>query len=125
MKTFNAVLFVSLGLVSFGQSTNKDEIKRAKILENPENYIQQGGVLSDELLKDKLPEKTLRADFVIHPEMKVSNDQGLEKIKSAGEDYDSAKAEWIEQNKNLYNEMQKSAPEKYLTPEERMSIHKK
>ena len=52
MKTFNAVLFVSLGLVSFGQSTNKDEIKRAKILENPENYIQQGGVLSDELLKD-------------------------------------------------------------------------
>ena len=50
MKTFNAVLFVSLGLVSFGQSTNKDEIKRAKILENPENYIQQGGVLSDELL---------------------------------------------------------------------------
>ena len=25
------------------------------ILENPENYIQQGGVLSDELLKDKPP----------------------------------------------------------------------
>ena len=36
MKYLNSILFASVGFLSFGQNIEKDETKRAVILQNPE-----------------------------------------------------------------------------------------
>lgn len=129
MKYIYSIFFVSAGFISLGQDIQKDEIKRAAILENTENYLRDGGILSDELLKDKLPNKSSRIesrhkDFIIHTDMNIKTEKGIEAVRSEAGNYVSKKNQWIEQNKDLYNGLQNITQEKYLKPEERISQYK-
>ena len=126
MKYIYSILFFSAGFISFGQNVQKEEKKHAQIIENPEKYEQEGGVLTDELLGHKIPDKVKRhelitMDFTIHYNLQVNENKELEAIRTTGGDYDSAKKSWINRNQATYEGLQNITTEKYVTPEVRMS----
>lgn len=130
MKYIYSILFFSAGFISFGQNVQKEEKKHAQIIENPEKYEQEGGVLTDEILGNKIPDKAKRhelnsKDFTIHYNLQFNENKDLEAIRSKGGDYDSAKKSWIDKNQETYEGAQRITSEGYLSPEERMSKNNK
>lgn len=112
MKKKILILFI---LVSGGQLIAQQDLHKVRVIKNsPQEYINQGGELNDQLISTS-PKviREVHSDFVLYrnsdDEPFMSLDQELRKLKvlSNGDPilYEQLKQEWISQNKEIYEEL--------------------
>ncbi len=105
-------ILILLTLVSGGQLFAQQDLKKVQIIQkSPQEYINEGGELNDQLIfTSPKAIREVHPDFVLYrnsvEEPIISIDQELRRLKilSNGDPvlYEQLKKEWISQNKEIY-----------------------
>lgn len=114
--TMKKKLLILAALISGGQLlAQQQDLQKVRAIKNsPQEYINQGGELNDQLiLTSPKAIREVHPDFVLYrnsdEEPIMSIDQELRKLKvlSNGDPslYEQLKQEWISQNKEIYEEL--------------------